>query len=212
MGKKYYIFDMDGTLIDSMPSYAGAVLKYLNINNISYPDDTLKTVTPLGYAGAAKHFIDNLGCTDSVEKICNSFKEFMIDDYLYTIPAKESVIEVLKKLKSSGHSLSVLTASPHITLDPCLKRLGIFDLFDYVWSSEDFGLTKAQPEIYTEVAKKLKTSVDNCIFLDDNLNAIQTAKKAGMTVFGVYDASSEEYVDEMIRVSDRYIRNFNELI
>jgi len=212
MEKKFYIFDMDGTLIDSMPSYGGAVIKYLKINNIKYPDDTLKTVTPLGYAGAAKHFIEKLGCTATIEEICSDFREFMIHDYMYTIPEKEGVTDALKALKAQGHSLSVLTASPHVTLDPCLKRLGLFDLFDYVWSSEDFGLTKAEVEIYHECAKKLGTTVDRCIFLDDNFNAVETAKKAGMTVYGVYDKSSEDYTDDMIRISDKYIHSFKELI
>lgn len=212
MEKKYYIFDMDGTLIDSMPSYGGAVMKYLEMNNISHPDDTLKTVTPLGYAGAAKHFIDKLGCTATVEEICESFRELMIDDYKYTIPAKDGVTEALEFLKSQGHSLNVLTASPHVTLDPCLKRLGLFDLFDNVWSSEDFGLTKAEVAIYHEAAKKLGTTVEKCIFLDDNYNAVETAKKAGMSVYGVYDLSSADYIDDMIRISDRYIKNFRELI
>ena len=203
---------MDGTLIDSMPSYGGAVLKYLKLNNINYPDDILKTVTPLGYAGAAKHFIENLGCTATIEEICRDFRDFMIDDYKYTIPAKDNVIETLRFLKGEGHSLSVLTASPHSTLDPCLQRLGIFDLFDYVWSSEDFGMTKAEPAIYVEAAKQLGTTAENCIFLDDNFNAVETAKKAGMTVYGVYDASSEDYINDMIKISHKFIRNFKELI
>lgn len=208
----YYIFDMDGTLIDSMPSYGGAVIKYLEMNKIPYPEDTLKTVTPLGYAGAARHFIEKLGCTATVEEICNDFRDLMIDDYRERIPAKEGVIEALKALKAQGHSLSVLTASPHVTLDPCLKRLGIFDLFENVWSSEDFGMTKAEVAIYHEAAKRLGTTVDKCIFLDDNYNAVETAKKAGMIVYGVYDESSEAYTEDMIRISDKYIRSFFELI
>lgn len=208
----YYIFDMDGTLIDSMPSYGGAVIKYLEMNKIPYPEDTLKTVTPLGYAGAARHFIEKLGCTATVEEICNDFRDLMIDDYKERIPAKEGVIEALKALKAQGHSLSVLTASPHVTLDPCLKRLGIFELFENVWSSEDFGMTKAEVAIYHEAAKKLGTTVDKCIFLDDNYNAVETAKKAGMIVYGVYDESSEAYTEDMIRISDKYIRSFFELI
>lgn len=208
----YYIFDMDGTLIDSMPSYGGAVIKYLEMNKIPYPEDTLKTVTPLGYAGAARHFIEKLGCTATVEEICNDFRDLMIDDYKERIPAKEGVIEALKALKAQGHSLSVLTASPHVTLDPCLKRLGIFALFENVWSSEDFGMTKAEVAIYHEAAKRLGTTVDKCIFLDDNYNAVETAKKAGMIVYGVYDESSEAYTEDMIRISDKYIRSFFELI
>ena len=203
---------MDGTLIDSMPSYGGAVMKYLEINKIPHPQDTLKTVTPLGYSGAARHFIEVLGCTATVDEICNSFREFMIYDYENIIPAKENVAETLEQLKSMGHSLNVLTASPHVTLDPCLKRLGLFDLFDNVWSSDDFSTTKADVGIYRKCADVLGTTLENCIFLDDNLNAIETAKKAGMIVYGVYDKSSEDYINDMITISDKYIRDFSEIL
>ena len=99
----------------------------------------------------------------------------MLDAYFHTIPAKKNVPEVLKALKAQGASLNVLTASPHITLDACLKRLGLWELFDNVWSCDDFNTTKADPQIYVRAAEKMNTPVENVLFLDDNLNADQTA-------------------------------------
>ncbi|MBQ8525264.1 MAG: HAD family phosphatase [Clostridia bacterium] len=208
----YYIFDMDGTLIDSMPAYCGAMLRFLENHNISYPEDIVKIITPLGISGAAKYFIESLKADISADKIAQEVLQDMYTAYTTTIPAKEHVIETVKKLKESGHSLSVLTASPHMTLDPCLKRLGIYELFDHVWSCEDFGTTKSDVKIYHEAAKRLGTTAENCIFLDDNCNAITTAKKSGMTVYGVYDPSSEEYIEEMKEISHKYIYSFEELI
>ena len=76
-------------------------------------------------------------------------KEYMLDAYFHTIPPKQNVPEVLKALKAKGVSLNVLTASPHITLDACLKRLGLWELFDNIWScGADFGTTKTNPDIY----------------------------------------------------------------
>ena len=106
----------------------------------------------------------------------------------------------------------MLTASPHETLDPCLKRLGIFDIFDNVWSCNDFATTKADPEIYRMAAGRMGKNVSEVIFLDDNFNADKTAKEAGMQVIGVYDDSSAEYVDEMKAVCDFYIYDFKELL
>ena len=139
-------------------------------------------------------------------------KEYMLDAYFYTIPAKQNVISVLKELKRRGASLNVLTASPHITLDACLKRLGMWELFDNVWSCDDFNTTKADPNIYVMAAAKMQTSVENVLFLDDNLNADTVAKSAGMQVCGVYDDSSREYVAQIKAAADYYIYDFLELL
>jgi HAD superfamily hydrolase (TIGR01509 family) len=138
--------------------------------------------------------------------------KYMLHEYVYNIPAKKNVIEVLKKLKEQGACLNVLTASPHITLDACLKRLGIFDLFDNVWSCDDFSTTKANPEIYKMAAERLGKRVEDVLFLDDNLNADLTAKKAGMLVCGVYDDSSKDYIEEIKKETDYYIYDFLELL
>ncbi len=206
-----FLFDFDGTLVDSMPSYVSSTLKILEDNNIPYGDDIIKIITPLGLLGAAKYFI-KLGVKKTVEELVEDMKKYMLDDYFYTIPAKTDVIQTLKKLKSMGANLNVLTASPHITLDACLKRLEIYDLFTHVWSCDDFGTTKADPEIYKMAAEKIGERVENILFLDDNLNADVTAKKAGMKVCGVYDKSSDEYIEEIKEATDYYIYNFSELL
>ena len=210
--QKYYLFDFDGTLFDSMPTYVFAMLKILDDNNIKYNKDITKTITPLGLDGTADYFLNILGLKISKNELILLMKEYMCDAYFNTIPAKENVAEVLNELKHKGASLNVLTASPHITLDACLKRLGLWDLFDNIWSCNDFNTTKANPEIYVKAAEKLGTTVDKVLFLDDNYNADLTAKKAGMMVCGVYDKSSDDSVDDIKSVADYYIYNFKELL
>lgn len=115
-------------------------------------------------------------------------------------------------MKERGDSLNVLTASSHRTLDPCLKRLGIFDIFDNVWSCDDFATSKANPKIYRLAAERLGKAVKDIIFVDDNLGADKTAKSTGMAVYGIYDDSSAEYIDEMKAATDAYVYNFKELL
>lgn len=206
-----YLFDFDGTLVDSMPNYGATMLRILNENNIPYPADVIKIITPLGYAGTAEYFI-KLGMKMSKDEIISVITRYLLEEYCNNIPAKSNVVEVLKQLKSRGADLNVLTASPHTMLDPCLKRLGIFDLFTNVWSCDDFNTTKADPNIYHLAAAKIGVPVEQVLFLDDNYNADRTAKAAGMQVCGVYDPSSEEYTQEIKSVSDYYIRDFEELL
>lgn len=208
---KTYLFDFDGTLVDSMPTYVSAMLRILDENQISYDKDIVKIITPLGLMGTAEYFAD-MGVKMTKDEMIGLMRKYMLEAYLYHIPAKKNVISVLKELKDKGCNLNVLTASPHVTLDACLKRLDIYDLFTNVWSCDDFNTTKADPNIYMMAAEKIGESIENILFLDDNYNADKTAKMAGMTVCGVYDDSSEEYVDEIKGIADYYIYDFEELL
>ena len=208
---KTYLFDFDGTLVDSMPTYASVMTKILDEANIPYPDDLIKIITPLGPKGTAEYYV-KLGLPLTEEEILEKMAGYFVTEYTYNVPAKKDVITTLKILKERGDSLNVLTASAHTSLDPCLKRLGIFDIFDNVWSCSDFNTSKADPKIYEMAAEKIGCTVDKVIFVDDNLLADKTAKSAGLQVYGIYDKSSEEYVDEIKKETDAYIYEFSELL
>jgi HAD superfamily hydrolase (TIGR01509 family) len=207
-----YLFDFDGTLVDSMPTYGSVMKRILDENGISYGDDIIKIITPLGFRGTAEYFVEVMGVKKSVESLMKTMVAYCTEEYTYNIGEKPHVKQTLIALKQRGDSLHVLTASPHTSLDPCLKRLGMYDLFGNVWSCDDFGTTKADPEIYRMAAARMGREVGEVIFLDDNLGADKTAKSAGMKVYGVYDLSSAEYADEMKAICDRYIMDFKELI
>ena len=208
----YYLFDFDGTLVDSMPTYSGLMLRILDEYGVKYGEDIIKIITPLGYVGTAKYFVEKMGVKEDEEKLIALMLKYAVDAYTNVVPAKEHVVDALVELKKRGASLNVLTASPHEALDPCLKRIGIYDIFDNVWSCNDFGTTKADTAIYHMAAERMGVGVDDVIFLDDNLNADKTAKQAGMIVYGVYDDSSAEYVDEMKAATDKYVYDFRELL
>ncbi len=209
--KKTHIFDLDGTLIDSMPYWSGAMLALLDEHHIAYPANIIEQITPLGNVGAVTYFRDELGLIIRDEDAVKFIVETMLPHYRDSIPLKAGVLDYLHHLREAGCTLAVLTASPHITLDPCLKRNGIYDLFNEVWSCEDFGKVKSDPTIYTDVVTRLGTTVEDCVFYDDNIHAITTAKAAGLATVGVYDASGESFTDKLHATADRYIHSFEEL-
>lgn len=205
-----YLFDFDGTLVNSMPVYAAMMLGILDEFSIPHDESIIKLITPLGYRGAAKHFI-SLGLRMPEDALVDLMTRRAVEAYTHRVQAKAHVISTLRRLRERGASLNILTASPHAMLDPCLKRLGIDDLFDHVWSCEDFGMTKSDPEIYRMAAARIGKPVGDIWFLDDNPGADRTAKQAGMRVCGVYDTSSEEYTQEMKRICDAYIEDFSQI-
>lgn len=195
-----------------MPTGVGIVLGYLDEKGISYPADIVNTLTPLGYKGSAKYIAEHLADADTVESVYEYFKAQTLRAYGETIPLKPHVKETLETLKSQGYRLNVLTASPQLLTDICMKRLQIYDLFENVWSIEAFGMTKAEEGIYLEAAKRLGVEPNQCIMADDNLNVLKTAKRVGMATVGVYDASSKDVESEMRRIADKYVVDFAELI
>ena len=208
---KKLIFDFDGTLVDSMQGWADFIFDHLDNLHISYPDDIIKIVSPLGTRGAANYLID-LGVDSTVDDLLELMDSFALDEYTYRVPAKAHVIDKLKELKNAGYSLNILTACNHNLLDPCLKRLGIYDAFDNIWScEEDLSMSKKEVELYTLVSKKLDSVCENCVFFDDNIGALTTAKESGMITVGVFDATSDDLIDEIKRITDKYIYDFSEL-
>ena len=208
----HYLFDFDGTLVDSMPTFGAMMLGTLEKYGVKADPTVLKIITPLGYALTAKYFVEQLGVRADPTELVRHFYTTATEAYANSIEAKPSVPEVLRALRARGDSLHVLTASPHPMLDPCLKRIGIFDLFENVWSCEDFGTGKSDPEIYRMAAARIGVGVEEVTFLDDNYNADKSAIEAGMHVIGVFDESSAEYEREMRTVCEKYIYDFRELL
>ena len=206
-----YIFDFDGVLVDSMPTYAGCMLRILDDHQIPYSADIIKIITPLGTAGTVRYF-QQLGLQLSDKEIIAQIGKYLYEAYAHHIQAKPEVISTLQQLKAQGARLNILTAGPHVTLDPCVQRLGIADLFENIWSCDDFGTGKSDPAIYKMAAERLGLQPEEILFLDDNYNADKAAKAAGLQVCGVFDESSREYESAMRELTDRYIYALSELL
>ena len=206
---KTYLFDFDGTLVDSMPCWGGKMLNILHREGICPPAGLVSHIATLGDKVTAKYFRETLGVTLAEEEMFHMMDEYALPRYREEIPLKAGVEDYLLRMKGLGVRLSILTASPHKMLDPCLKRLGVRDLFDNVWTCEDLGTVKSDPEIYRIAAGRLSVSVSDVAFFDDNLNAVSTAKDAGMFTVGVYDASGEPLLQRLRQTADVYFDTFS---
>ena len=208
MEQKAYLFDFDGTLVDSMPYWSEKMLNILREFGIPYPDHIIKIIAPLGDVGTAEYFRDTMGVPLSVEEMIERMDAYALDKYRNAVEMKAGVAEYLHRLKAAGCSLNILTASPHRMVDVCLKRLGIYELFDHIWSTEDFGKTKSDVTIFTDAADQLGRDVRDVAFFDDNFYAISTAVKAEMYTVAVYDLSCADYENDLRRIANRYIESF----
>lgn len=208
---KGYMFDFDGTLVDSMPHWAQAMLNVLNNANAHYPADIIKTITPMGLFSTCRYLHEEFGVGATADDVVKMVDAELFPQYSENILIKPFVKEKLTELKAAGKSVNVLTASPHRWVDPCLKKNGVFDLFDFVWTYEDFKTPKTNPATYVEAAARLNIPLKECSFLDDNIVACIAAKKSGIITGGVYDITSAPKCEWQNGACDFYIESFKEL-
>lgn len=209
---KAYLFDLDGTLADSMPVWRDKMFGLLALQHIDPPEGLLQEITPLGDSGTLQYFREHFRLSMSEEEMRLEMDRYAFPRYCKEIPAKDGVFEYLKMLKDGGSRLYLLTASPRRMFEPCLKRQGLLPFFERTWCCEDFHMVKNNPAIYAAAAAEMKTSPREIAFFDDNKAALLAAKAAGLFTVGVYDESSARDEEEIRGIADLYIRSFKELL
>lgn len=210
--KRVYVFDVDGTLIDSMGEWARVIPSLLQDKGIPYPDDLIKRVVALGLPGVARYLTEYFPLDMTADEVLAHLFALFQQKYAEEIPAKPCVKETLMALKERGITLCTLTAGAHALFDACLKRLGLWELFDYCWSTEDFPTTKADPAIYTMLAERLGVTVEDCLMVDDSISALESAKKSGIYTVGIYDDFSKDNESQIRALVHRYIHGLEELL
>ena len=206
----YYIFDMDGTLTDSMDYIGRSVRQVLDENHVPYGPESIETVTPLGYPNTARLF-QTMGVPGTVEEIVARFMEILHHAYANDVPLKSGVAAYLRKCKAEGKRLCVLTGSPHLLTDVCLQRNGLWELFDHVWSVDEFGISKDNPVIYHEITRILDCQPAAITLYDDNLAACTTAASCGWNTVGVRDRQKAEIWAQLQQTAHRYLTDFAEI-
>lgn len=209
---KAAIFDLDGTLIDSMGIWKVIDEEYLNKYGFDVPENLQEEITHLTIIETAMYFKEKFNIKDDIETIINTWNDMAYNHYSNTIKLKEGVIEFLDYLKSNNIKIGLATSNTQPLLEATLKNNNIYDYFDSITISEEVGVSKANPDIYLLSAQKLNVDPKDCIVFEDIVQAVKGAKLAGMTVYSIYDESSADQKDELIKVSDKYILNYLELI
>lgn len=210
--KKICLFDLDGTLLDSMITWPKAMIRIMDEAGLEYPDDVVNIMTPIGFNGCADYFISLGHPEKDPARLIEIMYDYLVDDYSNRVMIKPYVKDMLEKLQREGIKIYALTASPHRTADPCLQHNGIAHFFEAVMSTDDLKLKKSDPEIYREVARRIGVAPDEIEFYDDNNIALRTAKSVGYRVVGVYDSSTVQYREEIESFADGYVESFEEML
>lgn len=207
------IFDLDGTLIDSMKVWSEVDRKFFRIHNAVPPEDISETVKKMTIQESSEYLRDNFFPQMTWQEISEEIQQLVRHEYYENIPLKKGVVETLDKLDSLNIPYGVATATYPDMAEAVLKRHKIYDRMKFILTQREVAAGKESPDIFIEAAKIMNISdFSKCIVAEDSLHSIETAKKAGFFVCGVYDETSEYLKEEIEKKCDVYIKNMPEIL
>lgn len=202
------IFDLDGTLLDSVPYWVKTDLNVLAELNIKPTQQMKELFTTMTVRQVCAYLSQNYSLNKSETEIFEIFKEVLCRYYKYDIPAKPGVKNLLDNLAAQNIPMIVATSSESELAHLALTRLGMLQYFKQIITSTQIGIGKTDPTLFIKASQILGTPVCETVVYEDSLYAIKTAKQAGFIVAGVYDDFSKNNWEEIKQICDLYYEHF----
>lgn len=203
---KCAIFDMDGTILDSMPMWHTIANRYLESLGKVPREDLWDNVKQLNMVETAQYFIDEYGVQKSIEEIGVEVEKLIMKYYGTSLELKKGAREFLEKLNELGISCVLATATERSCVLACMKRLDCEKYFKEILTCLDLNTSKSSPLIFEESARRCNAKPQESVVFEDALHAIRTAHKAGFKVCAVYDASDEERTEPPLTDWERILQ------
>jgi len=205
------IFDLDGTLLDSMKMWRSVSKIYHLGMGITPRADLPEYLQHKSLTEACEYIKEHYPVKHTVEEMTEQMFRNIVKFYREEAKLKDGAKEYLEKLKTKGVKITLATATDKPLMLSSLTRLGIYDYFDKVITCEELSTRKTEPKIYEAALSYMGTQKEETFVFEDILSAIRTAKTAGFKVCGVYD-EMESNQEEIKHLSDVYITSFRELL
>ncbi len=209
--KDAVIFDLDGTLVDSMWMWKAIDIEYLGRHGHEYPPHLQRKIEGMSFSETAVYFKKEFGILDSLEKIKDTWVEMSIEKYRSEVPLKDGARQLLEFLKESGIRAGIATSNGREMVDVVLDSLGIRNYFQVIATACEVAAGKPAPDIYLYVARQLAAEPNRCMVFEDVPAGIAAGKAAEMTVCAVEDAYSAYMRDEKMGMADYFIEGYGEL-
>ena len=209
---KAILFDMDGSLIDSMWIWRTIDVEYLGRFHITLPENLQQCIEGMSFSETACYFKERFKLPDSVEQIKADWTNMARDKYAHEVPLKAGASELIKFCNSHGIKMGIATSNSRELAETVLKAHGIDTYFDCILTNSEVEKGKPAPDIYLAVAKILQIDPADCMVVEDIVPGIQAGLAAGMQVCAIYDKYSLYQDEEKRRIADYYIQDFTEFM
>ena len=209
---KAALFDMDGTLVDSMWMWGKIDVEVLSKRNIPYYSGFQSEIEGMSYKSTIEYMKDKFGLRESVEELMAEIHEMALDKYEREVTFKPGALEFLKECRKSGILCGMSTSNSRELLNACERNLHFMEYFDSIRTTDEVENSKPFPDCYLLNAADIGVRPEDCVVFEDIIPGIQAGKAAGMRVFAVADHYSKDAESVKKRLSDGFITDYRELI
>lgn len=207
-----FIFDLDGTLLDSLWVWDEVDQTFLARRGFSVTPDYAQAIAHMGFFDAARYTIDRFKLNETPEQLTTEWHALARTAYRDRVELKPYAETFLRQLYAQGKHLAAATSSELDLIMPCLERLGIVNLFENITTISEVKHDKSEPDIYLLAAERLGLSPSQCAVFEDILCGIQSAKKGGFFTVAVEEAASISDQEEIVKTTACYIHSYSELL
>ena len=209
---KAAIFDLDGTIIDSMGMWSEIDVEYLGLRGIECPPELQRDVEGLSYEDTAVYFKKTFKLPESLDEIKAEWHQMSYYKYCHKTPLKPGIKEFLVYLKEKGLKCGVASSNNMELIHDVLKAHEIDSFFNAISTCDEVSAAKPNPAVYLKTAEKLNTAPRDCVVFEDVVNGLLAGASAGMGIIAIDDLYSASTEDKKRRIADAYIEDFRELI
>lgn len=206
------IFDLDGTMVDSMWMWEKIDIEYLHLFGIEMPNDLQRSVEGKSFSETAMYFKDRFQLSDSLEEIKGYWNRMAWDKYENEVPLKEGVRELLSYLKEHQILIGIATSNSKKLVELVIKKHQIENYFSSIHTSCEVAKGKPSPDIFLLVAQDLGVQPSRCLVFEDVIQGVMAGKNANMKVCAVYDKYSEKDKDIKVKLADYYVHSMREVL
>lgn len=205
------IFDVDGTLLDSMEIWEDVAIRYLKSIGVEAEPDLPEVMFTMSLPEGAAYVKEHYRLTRETDEIIQGVLDIIRKYYEETAPLKPGVTKILEELSRKRIPMTVATSNNKEAVEAAFKRLGIASYFSRIFTCEEVGAGKTRPDIYMKAAEYMGTRPEETVIFEDVLHAIRTAKKAGFLAVGLYDEASKADQEEIKKEADWYAKSMEGL-
>lgn len=206
------LFDLDGTLVDSMWMWEAIDVEFLSARDLKLPETLKYEIEGISFVQTANYFIERFSLNETSEELMKIWNDMAYEKYCREVPLKAGAKEFLTYLKTHGIKIGIGTSNSYELTKACLEAHHIFGDIDYILTSDEVPNGKPEPDIYRMAAEHFGVEPKHCLVFEDIPNGMVAAIRAGMKVCGVEDSFSMDQTERKRELSNYYITSYEQIL